>query len=122
MTDPATKSCPACFSNIDVRASRCPSCAQRQPDAVGLHRDVPGRALGGVTAALAHHFNWDLTLMRIALIASVAIAGPVTLWVYAALWLMLPYEAAGKAPLARLFDGLSNLFSPKPQQGVERVG
>lgn len=121
MTDTATKSCPACFSSIDVRATRCPACAQRQPDSTGLHRDVPGRVLGGVTAALAHHFNWDLTLLRVAFVASIAIAGPVALWAYAALWLMLPFEALGKAPLTRLLDGLSTLFSPK-QQGVERVG
>jgi len=121
MTDLATKSCPACFSTIDARALRCPSCAQHQPDAGGLHRDVPGRVLGGVCAALALHFNWDVTLMRIAFVASLAVLGPVTVWIYVAAWLMTPFEVAGKAPLGRLFDGLGTLFSPKQQGGVERV-
>jgi len=121
MTDTTSKTCSACFKDIDGRALRCPFCAQRQTDVVGLYRDVPGRVMGGVCAALALHFNWDVTLMRIAFVASLALFGPLALWVYAAAWLMTPFTQAGKAPLARLFDALSNLFSPK-QNGVERVG
>lgn len=115
----ATKSCPGCFNDIDARALRCPGCAQRQPDVV-LHRDVPGRAVGGVCAALAQHFNWDVTLMRILFVTSVAFTGGLVFWVYAAAWLMTPYAATDKAPLARFVDGLGNVFSP-PRPGVEKV-
>lgn len=106
-----TKRCPGCFTDIDSRASRCPSCTQRQPDAV-MHRDVPGRAVGGVCVALAQHFNWDVTLMRILFVTSMAFTGGLVFWVYAAAWLMTPFKAADKAPLARFMDGLSNLFVP----------
>lgn len=120
MTDTSSKRCPACFTDVDARASRCPHCAQRQPDAPGLSRDVPGKVLGGVCAALALHFNWDLTLMRIAFVASVAVLGPLTVWIYLAAWLMTPFRPAEKPPLARFFDGLGNLFSP-PRAEIERV-
>ena len=120
-TTTATKSCPACFSSIDARALRCPHCAQRQPDVESFHRDAPGRVLAGVCAALAVHFNWDVTLMRIAFVASFALLGPLSLWIYCAAWLMTPFRAGEKTPLAKGFDWLSNLFSPKPG-GVERVG
>lgn len=117
-----TKTCPACFKDIDARALRCEFCAQRQADVVGLHRNVPGRALGGVCAALAQHFNWDVTLMRIAFVASLAVTGGLVFWVYAAAWLMLPYDVTDKAPLAKVLEWLGNLFSPRPAGGVERVG
>lgn len=120
MTDTATKSCPACFSSIDARATRCPACAQRQPDAASLHRDVPGRVAGGVCAMIAHHFNWDPTLMRIAFVASAVLLGTLTAWIYVAAWLMTPFEVNGKTPLVRAIDWLGALFSPKPG-GVERV-
>lgn len=119
MTQTSSKTCPACFKDIDSRASRCPSCAQRQSDVVGLYRDLPGKAVGGVCTAIALHFNWDVTLMRIAFITSLAFTGPLALWVYGAAWLMAPFEQTGKAPLARLMDWLSRLFAP--QTGVARV-
>ena len=119
MTDTTSKNCPACFKDIDSRALRCEFCAQRQPDVVGLYRDVPGRLVGGVCAAVARHFNWDVTLARIAFVVSLAVLGPVSVWAYLAAWLMTPFEQTGKAPLARMLDGLSKLFSPPAN--VERV-
>ena len=112
MTDTTSKTCPACFKDLDSRALRCPFCAQRQPDVGGLHRDVPGRLLGGVCAAVAQHFNWDVTLARIAFLVSLALLGPISLWAYAAAWLMTPFEQAGKAPLSKALDWLGKLFAP----------
>jgi phage shock protein PspC (stress-responsive transcriptional regulator) len=120
MTDTASKSCPSCFKDIDARALRCPFCAQRQSDVVGFYRDVPGRALGGVCAAIAQHFNWDVTLMRILFIASLAFTGGLVFWVYFAAWAMTPFAQHGKAPLVKLTDALGNLFSPG-RGSVERV-
>jgi phage shock protein PspC (stress-responsive transcriptional regulator) len=107
-----TKSCPACFESIDARAARCPKCAQRQPDAPGLFRDVPGRLVGGVCAALALHFNWDVTVMRVVMVASLVMTGGAGLWVYGLLWLMTPYERGGKSPAQRFADWVGRLFSP----------
>ena len=120
MTDTTTKTCTACFKDIDARALRCSFCTQRQADVVGLYRNVPGRAVGGVTAALAMHFNWDVTLVRVAFLVSLALLGPIPVWAYVAVWLMTPFEQAGKAPLSKVVDGLGNLFSPR-NAGVEHV-
>lgn len=120
MTDTSSKTCTACFKDIDSRALRCSFCTQRQGEAVGLYRDVPGRVGAGVTAAIAHHFNWDVTLMRVAFIVSLSVLGPVAVWAYLAVWLMTPFTQAGKTPLARLFDALGKLFSPAPA-GVHPV-
>ena len=106
-----TKRCPACLTDLDSRASRCPSCAQRQPD-VTLHRDVPGRMFGGVAAALAQHFNWDVTLLRIVMVTSLAFTGGLVFWVYAAAWLMTPFAVNGRAPLQKVVDAVSRLFTP----------
>lgn len=121
VTSSTTKRCSACFHDIDTRATRCPHCTQRQADVVGLYRDVPGKAFAGVCAAIAHHFNWDASLMRILFVASIAFTGGLVFWVYLAAWLITPFGQHDKAPLAKLFDSLSNLFSPKPL-GVEKVG
>jgi phage shock protein PspC (stress-responsive transcriptional regulator) len=114
MTD-ATKTCPACLSTINAAATRCPSCTERQPDAPGLHRDVPERVFGGVCAAIARRFSVDVTLVRILAVASLAVTGPLIFWVYPAVWLMTPYELNGRAPLTRFFDALARIFNPQTQ-------
>jgi phage shock protein PspC (stress-responsive transcriptional regulator) len=111
MSELPSKTCPACLSSINAAASRCAHCAQLQPDAPGLHRDVHGKALGGVCSALAQHFNLDLTLMRVLFVASFAVTGPLALWLYASLWLMTPYEAGGASPLKRFFEAIGAMFS-----------
>lgn len=114
-----TKRCPACLTDLDSRASRCPACAQRQPD-VTLYRDVPGRIFGGVAAALAQHFNWDVTLLRIVMVTSLAFTGGLVFWVYAAAWLMTPFSATGRAPLLKFVDSVAALFTPS-RGNVEKV-
>ncbi|MBE2250107.1 MAG: PspC domain-containing protein [Myxococcus sp.] len=115
MTDTPTRTCSACRSALDPDATRCPQCTQRQPDVV-LTRDLPGRVAGGVCAALAHHFSWDVTLMRVLFVSSIAVTGGVAFWVYLAMWLMTPFRAHERAPLARFFDAAGNLFTSPNQQ------
>jgi phage shock protein C len=116
----ATKTCCACFKDIDSRAARCEHCTQLQPDRTGLHRQVPGKLVAGVCASFAQHFNWDVTVMRIAFVASLAITGGLVLWVYFAAWLMTPLDVGGRAPLLKFGDWLSGVFSA-PKNGVERL-
>lgn len=120
MTETQTKQCSACFKDIDSRATRCGFCSQRQNDLVALYRNVPGRAVAGVCAALAHHFNWNIALVRVLFVASLAVTGGLVFWVYAAAWLLTPYEQSGKSPINKLLDAVRDLFSP-PSTGVERV-
>jgi phage shock protein PspC (stress-responsive transcriptional regulator) len=107
-----TKTCSGCFEHIDARAGRCPKCTQRQPDVPGFHRDVPGRLVSGVCAALAAHFNWDVTVMRVAVVALGFFSASLVFWVYLALWVMTPAVAGGEAPAQRALSWLSRLFAP----------
>ncbi len=106
-----TKNCPACLQSIDARAIKCSHCASRQPDAPMMHRNVPGRVLGGVCAALSLQFGWDPTLIRVLLMTCAALTGGLVLWAYALLWFLTPFDVLGKAPATRAFDSLSNVFS-----------
>jgi len=121
MSELNSKACSACFQNIDSRSTRCAHCGQRQGDVVGLYRNVPGRALGGVSASIAHHFNWDVTLMRILFVVSIAFTGGLVFWVYAAAWAMTPFEQNGKSPALKAIDWLGGLFSAPKSTGVEPV-
>lgn len=116
----ASARCAACLETIDVRATRCAHCGQRQGNAT-LYRDVPGRALGGVAAALAQHFNWDVTVMRVLLVLSVAFSGGLVFWAYGVLWLMTPFTPNGRAPASKAVDWLGDLFTPRRDSGVETV-
>jgi phage shock protein PspC (stress-responsive transcriptional regulator) len=106
-----TKTCPACLQSIDVRAIKCSHCASRQPDAPMMHRDLPGRILGGVCSALALQFGWDPMVIRVLLVATATLSGGLAFWAYLLCWAVTPFEARGKAPATRLYDSLGNLFS-----------
>jgi phage shock protein C len=105
-----TKRCTACFETIDARATRCPRCTQRQPGGPGLYRDVPGRLVGGVCAAVAQHFNWDLTLVRLVLVTAALGSGGLLAFVYSALWLLLPFERGGRSPGEQALAWVQKLF------------
>ena len=106
-----TKICPACFQSIDGRALKCAHCSSRQPDAPLMHRDLPGRVIGGVCSALSLQLGWDPILVRVLFVASVGMSAGVALWAYSLIWFLTPYEPYGKAPATRLIDFLTGLFS-----------
>ena len=105
-----TKSCPACLQSIDARALKCSFCASRQPDAPLMHRNIPGRVLGGVCAALSIQTGWDPVLVRVLAVVSMALTGSVTFWAYALIWFLTPFDVGTRAPATRLVDWLGNLF------------
>lgn len=113
-----TKTCPACYSTIDARALRCSACAARQPDAPVMHRDLPGRVMGGVCAALSLQLGWDPVVVRALFVASLGLTGPIGLWVYGLLWLITPFEPRGKSPLSRVIDWFSALFKVREAEPV----
>lgn len=105
------KTCPACFQTIDARALKCAHCGSRQPDAPLMYRAQPGRVLGGVCAAISLQWGWDPVLVRVLMVVSIVATGFLSLWAYALIWFLTPFEPAGKPPATKLIDGLSNLFS-----------
>ena len=62
-----------------------------------LIRPRSGRVIGGVCAALARRFGWDVTLVRVLAVASILIPGPQVL-AYLIAWAIIPGEV--EAPVA----------------------
>jgi phage shock protein C len=57
-----------------------------------LRRPRNGRVIGGVCAALARRFGWDVTLVRVLAVVSILIPGPQVL-AYIIAWAIIPGEA-----------------------------
>lgn len=58
-----------------------------------LRRPRTGRVIGGVCAALAHRFGWDVVLVRVLALLSLLLPGP-QLIVYVIAWIVIPNELA----------------------------
>jgi phage shock protein PspC (stress-responsive transcriptional regulator) len=58
-----------------------------------LRRPLNGRIIGGVCAALAHRFGWNVTIVRLLAVLSVLIPGPQVI-IYIIAWIIIPSEPA----------------------------
>lgn len=58
-----------------------------------LRRPRSGRVIGGVCAALAQRFGWDVTLVRVLAVVSIVLPGPQVL-IYLVAWLVIPNESS----------------------------
>lgn len=56
-----------------------------------LRRPRTGRVIGGVCAALARRFGWNVTVVRVLTVASLLLPGP-QLVVYVVAWIVIPGE------------------------------
>lgn len=114
------KTCPTCRSEIEAGALRCPHCRARQPDAPPMHRDAPGRMLGGVCAGLARELQVDATLVRVVFAAACLISGGLAFGAYIVIWALTPFQAGGRAPATRALDWLEGLLgsstTPRPDR------
>jgi phage shock protein C len=54
-----------------------------------LRRPRTGRVIGGVCAALARRFGWDVTLVRVLTVVSLLLPGP-QLIIYVIAWIVIP--------------------------------
>lgn len=59
-----------------------------------LRRPTSGRIIGGVCAALAHRFGWDVTIVRIIAVLSILLPGPQVI-AYIVGWILIPGEQTG---------------------------
>jgi phage shock protein PspC (stress-responsive transcriptional regulator) len=87
------------------------------PDAPLMHRNVPGRVLGGICAALSLQLGIDAVLVRVVFVLSIAFSGGLTLWGYGLLWLLTPYESDGVAPAHQMIEWMKGIFS-KPSRAT----
>lgn len=58
-----------------------------------LIRPRSGRVIGGVCAALANRFGWNVTVVRLLAVLSVLIPGPQVI-IYIIAWVIIPAEPA----------------------------
>jgi len=56
-----------------------------------LDRDIANKKIAGVCAGIARHFGWDVTLVRVAFLASVLLHG-VGLIAYFIAWVCMPRD------------------------------
>jgi phage shock protein PspC (stress-responsive transcriptional regulator) len=61
-----------------------------------LRRPRSGRIIGGVCAAFARRFGWDVTLVRALAVLSILIPGPQVL-AYVIAWVLIPGETDAAA-------------------------
>jgi phage shock protein PspC (stress-responsive transcriptional regulator) len=64
-----------------------------------LRRPRSGRVIGGVCAALADRFGWDVTLVRVLAALSLLLPGPQLIF-YLVAWVVIPAETTAPAPAA----------------------
>lgn len=62
-------------------------------DMAELRRPRNGRLIGGVCAALADRFGWNVSLVRLIAVLSILIPGPQVIF-YIVAWVLIPGEAA----------------------------
>lgn len=60
-----------------------------------LRRPRTGRVIGGVCAALARRFGWDVTVVRVLAVVLLLLPGP-QLIIYVVAWIVIPNEPAAQ--------------------------
>ena len=102
-----TMFCTACGKSIDPTARFCPACgaaatstgtyAPPPQPTIPLFRPRHNRAIGGVCAAFALHYGWDLSIVRILTVLATLVFG-IPLFVYVAAWIIIPEESPYVVP------------------------
>jgi phage shock protein PspC (stress-responsive transcriptional regulator) len=82
-------------------------------DPAPWHRGHPERRLAGVCAAVAHHLDISVTVVRAGFVLLSLVHG-IGLLLYAALWLALPEEPGRESGLDRIVDALRSLLGIEP--------
>ncbi len=93
--------CSACGKEITPGARFCPFCgapvaapaysSSGRPSRT-LLRSRTDRVLGGVCAAFAFTYGWDLTLVRVLTVVTAVLLPPFVLIGYLAAWMFMPEE------------------------------
>jgi phage shock protein C len=85
--DPSSRFCPAC----GTAASSAPPPPGYSPNPGQLYRPLTGRMIGGVCAAFALRYGWDVTVTRV-ITALLIVCTGVGILAYIAAWIIIPEE------------------------------
>ncbi|MBZ4416312.1 PspC domain-containing protein [Myxococcus sp. RHSTA-1-4] len=113
-----TKRCADCAEDMKLEARKCPRCGARTEP---LHRDMEGKKLAGVCAALGRELGVDAALLRVGFVVALAVSGGTALMVYLLLWAFTPPSAVGRAPLQRAVDWLGSVGGSEEPRVERRV-
>lgn len=65
-----------------------------------LMRDLDQRMIAGVCAGIARRYEWDPTLVRVAVVLAAVISGGIVLVAYLAAWIIMPAGTDAEAGVA----------------------
>jgi phage shock protein C len=86
--DPSSRFCPACGAAVTSAAPPPPGYS---PNTGQLFRPLTGRMIGGVCAAFALRYGWDVTLTRV-ITALLIVCTGIGILAYIAAWIIIPEE------------------------------
>ncbi|GMU41888.1 MAG: hypothetical protein AMXMBFR23_27540 [Chloroflexota bacterium] len=81
-----------------------------------LMRDLDQRMIGGVCAGIARRYEWDPTLVRVAVVLAAVISGGIVLVAYLAAWVVMP---AGTDTEAGVTPALKDEFRDAGERAAE---
>lgn len=91
--------CTSCGFELRTGDRFCASCGAAQQEAAPpreerrapLMRDMRGKKIAGVCAGIARQYGWDVTLVRVAFLASILVHG-VGILAYIIGWIAMPRD------------------------------
>ncbi|MBX5494461.1 MAG: PspC domain-containing protein [Bryobacteraceae bacterium] len=96
--------CVKCGRELQETDRYCPQCGLKQGETAAaprrLTRAMDEKMIAGVCAGFARYFKIDVTLIRIAWLAAVVLAGT-GLLAYLICWIVMPKEYGAAATLSR---------------------
>jgi len=122
MNENLTKECPYCREDIPVMAVKCRYCKTDFHVDPGepICRDLPGRIVAGVATYVAKAMGISVSLVRVIFVVLTVFLAPLTLSVYIAIWLIVPFRPEQQSALERMMAEAKRIFHRLKKQPVSQ--